>query len=71
MKHQTKTPIETPWAEATAQGFQAWLDSLPHDKITRLTVVDDTGRAYEKWNVRINFSLQDQGRTLKIFVEQK
>jgi len=37
----------------------------------RLTVVDENGRVCEKWNVEIDESIQDGGRTLKLFVKQK
>lgn len=37
--------------------------------VTRLEVIDDTGRAYVRWNCRIEFSCQDDGKTLKIFVK--
>lgn len=36
---------------------------------TRLTIVDETGRAYEKWDItEMVFDVQDDGRTLKIFL---
>jgi hypothetical protein len=38
------------------------------EQVTRLTVVDDTGRAYERWNVAVALAYQDDGRTLKVFV---
>jgi hypothetical protein len=50
-------------------------------KVTRVVVVDHAqsvtqvkhtpqifGRVYEKWGIRASLSLQDDGRTLKIFV---
>ncbi len=42
-------------------------------KETSLTVVDvDTGRRLiEKWDVEIEESIQDNGRTLKLFLRQK
>lgn len=36
--------------------------------LSRVTLVDETGRAYERWNLRVQLSLQDDGRTLKVFV---
>ena len=36
--------------------------------ITRVEVIDETGRAYVRWDCEPTFSLQDNGRTLKIFV---
>jgi conjugal transfer/entry exclusion protein len=38
--------------------------------VTRVEVVDDAGRAYTGWNVRVALSYQDDGRTLKVFVNR-
>lgn len=43
----------------------------PSDTVTRIVVVDDTGRVYEKWNVKVELSYQDQGHTLKVFVSEE
>ena len=40
-------------------------------KITRFEVIDKTGRAYVKWNCKIEQSIQDDRRTLKVFVQDK
>lgn len=40
-------------------------------RITRVTIVDDTGRAYEKHDVDVVMSLQDDGRTLKLFLSDR
>lgn len=38
------------------------------DKVSRLEVIDNNGRAYVNWGVdKIEFSYQDDGKTLKIF----
>lgn len=37
-------------------------------KITRFEVIDETGRALTRWNVSVMLSLQDDGRTLKVFI---
>ena len=37
--------------------------------ITRLEVIDEAGRKYTRWKCKIDPSVQDQGRTLKLFVE--
>jgi hypothetical protein len=38
------------------------------DKVTRLEVIDNNGRSYVNWGVdKMEFSYQDDGRTLKIF----
>lgn len=47
------------------------------DKVTRIEVIDHqsepiVGRVYTKWNCeKVRLSLQDEGRTLKIFVSKK
>lgn len=40
------------------------------NKISRVEVIDSTGRAYVKWNVKVEQNIQDDGRTLKIFVKE-
>ena len=40
------------------------------DQVTRLEVIDNDGRSYVKYNIeKIQFSLQDDDRTLKLFVK--
>lgn len=44
----------------------------PNEKVTRLEVIDGDGRSYTNWKVEsLEFSYQDDGRTLKIFVREK
>lgn len=39
------------------------------DKVTRFEVIDEAGRILVKYGIRIDFvSLQDDERTLKIFI---
>lgn len=40
------------------------------NKLTRVEVIDHTGRAYVNWNNNnfVEVSYQDEGRTLKIFI---
>ena len=47
--------------------------SPPLSKITRVEVIDDDegGRVYSKWDVRVQTDIQDDGRTLKIFVRTR
>ena len=41
-------------------------------RVTRVEVVDDHGRAYTMWDVTsVELSLQDDERTLKLFVTHK
>jgi hypothetical protein len=39
------------------------------EKISRVTIVGENGREFEKWFDSAEFSLQDDGRTLKIFIK--
>lgn len=42
------------------------------DKITRVEVIDDYGRAYVGYTLHsVKMSIQDDGRTLKLFVSKK
>ena len=42
------------------------------DKVTRVEVIDHNGRSYMNWdkNNKIKVSLQDDDRTMKIFIYQ-
>ncbi len=41
-------------------------------RVTRVEVIDETGRAYTMWDVtNVELSLQDDERTLKLFVTHK
>lgn len=39
-------------------------------QVTRLEVIDENGRSYVNWKKenRVELSLQDEGRTLKVFI---
>ena len=39
--------------------------------ITRIEVIYKGKRAFNKWDCKIDESIQDDGRTLKLFVEDK
>lgn len=42
------------------------------EEINRVEVVDDNGRVYSNWKVsNLKLSLQDDNRTLKIFIKGK
>ena len=41
------------------------------DQVTRFEVIDETGRAYVKYNNSFELSYQDDGKTLKVFVYRK
>ncbi len=40
-------------------------------KITRIEVIDENGRAYNRWDCKVEESIQDDGRTLKLFVGER
>lgn len=45
-------------------------DIISHDEVTRVEVIDKTGRAYTNMkatNVKISF--QDDNRTIKVFID--
>ena len=38
--------------------------------VTRVEIIDSTGRAYSKWNIKdVQLDLQDDERTLKVFIK--
>lgn len=37
-------------------------------KLTRVEVIDDTGRVFSKWQQKVVLLVQDDGKTLKIFL---
>jgi hypothetical protein len=43
----------------------------PKDRVTRFEVIDETGRVLTYYGVKVQLSYQDDGRTLKVFVEQR
>lgn len=50
----------------TPQGCET--QRITNDRLTRLEVIDETGRAYTRHNVSMTLSYQDDGRTLKVFI---
>jgi len=42
---------------------------IDEEKITRLELITKKGREFVRWDCKINLSVQDDDRTLKIFVE--
>lgn len=45
----------------------------PQPNVTRVEVIDadDGGRCYGKWGADVKLSYQDDGRTLKVFVDRR
>ena len=42
---------------------------IHEEYLTRMTLVDETGRVYERWDVEVEIQVQDHGKTLKVFVK--
>ncbi len=51
-------PLPSPPASAPA----------PQTHLTRFEVIDESGRAFSRWDCHVELSYQDDGRTLKVFV---
>ena len=43
-------------------------DMADISKVTRFEVIDTNGRVYQKWNCNVELSYQNDGRTLKVFI---
>jgi hypothetical protein len=43
------------------------------NKVTRVEVIDENGRSYVNWNEnnKVELSYQDDGRTLKVFIDKR
>lgn len=62
-----------PWIESISKAIEIVSEALDLSKVSRLEVISyDKGREYVKWNkqgvLNLEESLQDDGRTLKIFI---
>ena len=59
-------------AEGKALSIADVMAMLPTAMINRVEVIDEKGRSYVNWTPknRIELQVQDNGRTLKIFVSQ-
>ena len=59
-------------AEGKALSIADVMDMLPTAMINRVEVIDEKGRSYVNWKPtnRTELQVQDNGRTLKIFVSQ-
>jgi hypothetical protein len=44
---------------------------MSDSQITRVEVIDETGRQYVRHDAHVELSLQDNGKTLKIFVQER
>lgn len=51
------------------KGYTQCQEDNNPSKVTRVEVVDETGRVYSQWNCSVELSYQDDNRTLKVFVK--
>lgn len=57
-----RIPLSSAWMQEKAQDFS---------KVTRVEVIDKNGRSYTNWDVTsVELQLQDDGRTLKLFISE-
>ena len=58
-----RIPLSSAWMQEKAQDFS---------KVTRVEVIDKNGRSYTNWDVKsVELQLQDDGRTLKLFISEQ
>ena len=58
-------------AHKAEEAIIACKEALDTKQPTRLEVIDADGRTYTNWKVKdMEFSYQDDGRTLKIFIKE-
>lgn len=41
------------------------------DNISRLCIVDENGRQYDRFDIQVEADIQDAGQTLKLFIDSK
>ena len=47
------------------------MDKIDENKITRVEVITEKGREFVKWDCKPKLEIQDEGKTLKIFIKEK
>lgn len=49
------------------------MTTVKHDiaKVTRFEVITEEGRVYVRYGINVDLSLQDDGRTLKVFLNER
>jgi hypothetical protein len=67
-KQLCNIPIDLVY-DGIIQGYtQCQEDMADISKVTRVEVIDEYGRRYTKHNCKVELSYQDDGRTLKVFI---
>lgn len=78
MENEKALNIVEKWVNRVYNKAQKEIDKLKTqipetDNITRVEVIDQKGRSYVNWkpNNKVKISMQDEGRTMKIFINDK
>lgn len=45
--------------------------TIDFSKVTRVEVIDESGRKYTRWYCDVEPHIQDGGRTLKLFISER
>lgn len=55
------------------QIYDDTIESFSTEKVTRVEVIDKTGRSYVNWSDKnsVKIEFQDESRTLKVFISKK
>ena len=69
MLHDRVSAIEAKLEANTPQEEYVGVGIPYDDQVTRFEVIDENGRSYSRWKTKIKLDYQDNGRTLKVFVE--
>ena len=54
--------VQNPALLRLREALEAW------QQVTRIEVIDENGRQFTRWNCQVETSVQDDGRTLKLFL---
>lgn len=78
MERDKALNIVEKWVNKVYDTQQAVINRLTKEvidteKVTRVEVIDDVGRSYVSWNPKnkVEISIQDEGKTMKIFITNK
>ena len=78
MENEKALNIVEKWVNRVYNKAQKEIDKLKTqipetDNITRVEVIDQKGRSYVNWkpNNKVKISMQDEGKTMKIFINDK
>jgi hypothetical protein len=76
-RSQVKNPVTGTWTKRDDKSGKFMDEGVrkerkrDDDPVTRIEVIDETGRSYVRYGVSVELSYQDEGRTLKVFVRSR